>query len=142
MTTEKIISLYKNGYSMVEIAEIAGVSTQAIHERITKSGIKKSISYKVGRRFWSKVDKSGDCWEWISYIAPSGYGKFQFNGKAWYSHRYSLSLVETLKDGLDIDHLCRNRACVRPSHLEQVTRMVNLRRAPKHIVHGDYRKNN
>jgi hypothetical protein len=88
--------------------------------------------------FYSKIKKVSDCWEWQGYRAPNGYGKISYMGKPVYAHRFSLSLLETLSPALEIDHLCRNRACVNPEHLEQVTHRVNTYRAPLHVVHGSF----
>lgn len=83
-------------------------------------------------RFWAKVDKgeSDECWEWTAYRLWNGYGRFGYrHGDVRYAHRVAYELaVGPIPDGLDIDHLCRNRACVNPAHLEPVTRSVNLRR--------------
>jgi hypothetical protein len=92
-------------------------------------------------RFWTKVDKTADCWNWTGYIDRQGYGKFRLDGKAQLAHRVSYTwLAGEIPDGLQIDHLCRNRRCVNPSHLEPVTPRVNVRRSAKaditHCVHG------
>ena len=82
-------------------------------------------------RFWDKVDMTpcGGCWEWGGSIAPSGYGRFWMDGKNRYAHRVAYVLTHGLiPDGLVIDHLCRNTACVNPTHLEPVTNTENLRR--------------
>jgi len=84
-------------------------------------------------RFWSKVDKSGACWLWKASISSTGYGKFTINGVKIYAHRFAYELVnELLPDyaqrGLELDHLCRNRSCVRPQHLELVTKRENILR--------------
>ena len=71
----------------------------------------------------------GDCWEWTGGLATNGYGRIRFDGRVQAVHRivYEL-LVGVIPEGLDLDHLCRNRKCVNPDHLEPVTRSENLRR--------------
>lgn len=82
-------------------------------------------------RFWANVDKgtSGDCWSWTGADNGSGYGRLWVNGVRIYAHRYAYELlVAPISDGLHIDHLCRNRRCVNPDHLEPVTRKENILR--------------
>jgi len=81
-------------------------------------------------RFWSKVEKQDDgCWVWIGGLFNTGYGCFSFSGKNKAAYRWLYELaVGPVPDGLQLDHLCRNRACVRPSHLEPVTCQENLLR--------------
>lgn len=88
-------------------------------------------------RFWSKVNASGPCWEWTAAIGKTGgYGKYTLplndgsgKSKHVYAHRYAYELLAGPVDKfLDLDHLCRNRRCVNPDHLEPVTRKENLRR--------------
>ncbi len=85
----------------------------------------------VMERFLAKVDASGDCWEWTAATA-NGYGNFWVGGNRWMrAHLYLWSeLVGPVPDGLELDHLCRNRICVNPDHLEPVTRQENLLRSP------------
>lgn len=80
-----------------------------------------------------KFTVADGCWEWQASLR-TGYGVIAgegIGGKKQMAHRaiYEL-LVGPIPEGLDLDHLCRNRKCVRPSHLEPVTRQENLRRSP------------
>lgn len=83
-------------------------------------------------RFWAKVrlpESPDGCLEWIGARQSLGYGNFRVEGKTLKAHRFSYELnVGPIPEGLVIDHLCRNRACVRPDHLEPVTQKVNVHR--------------
>ena len=81
------------------------------------------------KRFWSKVDKDGDCWLWTAGKTPEGYGKFWLDGRTVLAHRIAYGLEHgAIPDGLHLDHLCRVRHCVR--HIEPVTVRENLLRGP------------
>jgi hypothetical protein len=82
-------------------------------------------------RFWSKVEVGGDCWDWVGGKFNNGYGSFwvKERGNNRVAHQVSYELlVGPIPDGLELDHLCRNRGCVRPTHLEAVTSRINLLR--------------
>lgn len=78
-------------------------------------------------RFESSIDKSEDCWEWWGTIYNTGYGRFMVKKKQYLAHRWSYEhYVGPIPSGMVIDHLCRNRSCVNPEHLEPVTNEENL----------------
>ena len=79
-------------------------------------------------RFWSKVDASGDCWEWTA-CRRNGYGRVGWDASIRQAHRVAYELlVGPIPPGLQLDHLCRNPGCVNPDHLEPVTMQENIRR--------------
>jgi hypothetical protein len=105
-------------------------------------------------RFMSKVYIFGDngCWEWVAGRAKAGYGLFHSgsrttsNLKTVSAHRFSYqAFVGSIPKGLTIDHLCRVRCCVNPSHLDLVTQRENVLRGESwpadqaqktHCIHG------
>lgn len=84
-------------------------------------------------RFWEKVYKAEDThWYWLGAADYGGYGIFTIGGKNIRTHQWSyISKHGGIPQGLEIDHLCRVRACVRPDHLEAVTHEENVRRTPR-----------
>lgn len=86
----------------------------------------RSPESRISDRFWSKVDASGDCWEWIGRQDKHGYGEFDFQRRPHRAHRISYTLLMgEVPSGMELDHLCRNPRCVNPDHLEPVTHREN-----------------
>lgn len=82
---------------------------------------------RLPQRFWDKVQvaESG-CWEWTASGTTKGYGQFYWDGRVRLAHRVAYeTLVGEIQIDLESDHLCRNRGCVNPLHLEPVTRQEN-----------------
>ena len=79
-------------------------------------------------RFWRLVEKTETCWNWKSYT-HNGYGEFDVKKKTRRAHRISYTLLRgEIPAGMTLDHLCRNRACVNPDHLEPVPLKENTAR--------------
>ena len=82
-------------------------------------------------RFWAKVDRrdEDECWPWTGYVT-AGYGRFYpTRRKGVKAHRYAYELlIGPIPAGLHLDHLCRNKLCMNPQHLEPVTLVENVMR--------------
>ena len=86
------------------------------------------------------------CWEWQGYIDRDGYGRVSINGQQDGAHRKSyLAFRGAIPGGRQLDHLCRNRRCCNPFHLEPVTQRENTLRGTSfsainarksHCIHG------
>lgn len=103
------------------------------YDRLNKYGdpLWKPIRISPVVRFMSKVVKvESGCWEWEAGINNvTSYAVFYFNGRQIMAHRFSYMVFnDRLIPKMEIDHLCRNRRCVNPCHLEQVTQKENLLR--------------
>jgi hypothetical protein len=74
-------------------------------------------------------DSPGDCWEWIgSKSKVTGYGKKQWHGETWLAHRWIYTMLfGKIEDSKVINHLCGNRLCVNPHHLEVTDQAGNCR---------------
>lgn len=119
--------------------------------RATSGGL---VSVKAAP-FWSRVDTNGPtpeacpdrgpCWLWLGGTSNS-YGAIKFQGRSTLAHRVAWLLVRgAVPDGLELDHLCRNKRCCNPDHLEPVSHAENSRRwaavahhqhAKTHCPHG------
>lgn len=90
---------------------------------------------RLPERFWVKCAPSDDgCWRWHGSRMRNGYGQIRMGRRIESAHRVAFqALVGPIPDGYDADHLCRNRECVNPAHIQPVTRSENVRRgdAPK-----------
>lgn len=98
-------------------------------------------------RFSTRVAVQPDgCWLWTGHLFKSGYGQFSIGTRCVRAHRFAYELfLGPIPDGMQLDHLCRVRACVSPLHLEPVTARENTLRGDSpssinarktHCIHG------
>lgn len=95
----------------------------------------RSKKIRQKKLFMAKIDFTDNCWLWTGALNKDGYGRFGTTS----AHRYSYENFKgKLVIGMEVDHLCRVRNCVRPSHLEQVTKSINRLRS---VPYRDYESN-
>ena len=85
----------------------------------------------VAERFERHVERIPflTCWVWIGATNRNGYGQLRVNRRTESAHRIAYQLYRgPIHNDLELDHLCRNRWCVNPAHLEPVTHRENLLR--------------
>lgn len=106
-----------------------------------------TAEYKA--RFWAQVEKAADgCWPWTGNRTPTGYGRFCGRRGYVLAHRYAYTVTHgTLPNGREIHHACEHPWCVRPDHLQAVTRREHsveltphnftaINAAKTHCAHG------
>ena len=92
------------------------------------------------QRFWAKVEFTATCWLWTATLTRKGYGQFYPTTTPGVpAHRWAYEFcIGAIPEGLQIDHLCRVRRCVRPDHLEVVTPRENHRRGLAPLLLAQY----
>lgn len=93
------------------------------------------------KRFWDKVNKTGECWVWTAGKNSHGYGAFKLDGKTVGSHvvAYMITNGCPVPKGMEVCHTCDNPPCVRPDHLWLGTRRDNAQDAARkgRTSHGE-----
>lgn len=127
----ELSAMCADGKTEEEMAEALGVTKLAIHKRLWKMGLK---ARKNEPTRWEDLAKnfefSSGCWIWKGSMNAYGYGRYRKMSKtkltSLMAHRAVYEqLVGPIPDHLELDHLCRERACVNPGHLEPVDHQEN-----------------
>ena len=89
---------------------------------------------QIEERFWDNVvpDPNSGCWHWMGTLNAAGYAVFWDNAAQTTirAHRFAYNLFKgVIPEGLEPDHLCREKSCVNPDHLEAVTHQINVLRS-------------
>lgn len=89
-----------------------------------------SYNKRTIKRLLNQIKIINNCWIWTQHLNWNGYAIIRYKNKDWRAHRLSYMLIgkKSLTGGLVLDHLCRNRSCINPNHLEEITHEENLHR--------------
>ena len=80
-------------------------------------------------RFWSKVERTKSCWNWKAATYRDGYGIFGLDGGVVRAHRLAYELlVGEIPIDKELHHICKNKLCVNPYHLEAITHREHQRK--------------
>ena len=137
---ERAIALHKQGLSYRAVAREVGAHWTTVKRWVVSVGLSANKDYSGAESTQSRMarlcetDDENDCWEWVGTRTVEGYGKVTMgrdNNKPvmMQAHRASYEThIGPIPDGMTIDHLCANRGCVNPLHLEVVTMKENWAR--------------
>lgn len=85
----------------------------------------RNIEERISEKF--QINYETGCWEWTGALDIGGYGQISVDNRCKLAHRISWNVFKgAIPNGLQIDHLCRNRKCVNPDHLRVTTRKDNI----------------
>lgn len=129
---EKHADLYTSGKNVSTIAAETGLSARSIYRRLKRTGtsVRPPKRIPIWERLARRTIFASGCWLWNGAHSPPGYAVLGSRiGGTPLAHRLMyMELIGPIPDGLTLDHLCRERGCVNPYHLEPVTLAENISR--------------
>ena len=133
----EVCRLLLDGHRQKDIAAALGLNLTRLRRITKRIGIARRLPQKAFRLrdrtltqlIWARIEPSqkDECWLWLGAKKTNGYGAFNYKGKCWQAHRAVYEcLVAPIPDGLVIDHICENKGCVNPDHLQAVSQTLNV----------------
>jgi hypothetical protein len=126
---------------VTKICAVCGKLFDTYLKRISSCSRACASAKTIQEKFWDHIEKTDSCWIWNGAKTPGGYGHFFHQGQWIYTHRYAYCHWKgCIPTGKVPDHLCYNRACVNPDHLEAVSERDNLLRGKHRVkMNGKYK---
>jgi DNA-binding CsgD family transcriptional regulator len=139
--------MMRSGCAQQEICAVLNASRSRV-SRWCKSAIMKygdpslrrllnTGTMTLSQMMWSRIDvrSPDECWPWLGFVKPNGYGSLNFQGVTRNAHRLVYeTLIADIPDGAVVDHKCGNRGCVNPRHLQLTTQHANVLLARTRMV--------
>lgn len=131
-------SYLKENGRIYKIAKQLGVGSRRVRRLLVENNIEiKNNGHFIQNSLDDYSVNENGCWIWNNGKTKDRYGVITIGGKKCYTHRLSYERrYGRIPNGLDIDHLCRDRSCMNPEHLEAVTRKENLARGEHKNKYG------
>lgn len=131
-----LVEFYGLGRGKCKVCVRAAMNARYHAKVTTPPRTFKVVRQTPEERFFKYVHKTESCWEWTGSKCQKGYGRFVLSRRTQIkAHRFSWQVVNgEIPKGLQLDHLCRNRGCVNPAHLEPVTNLENTLRGANFIA--------
>lgn len=128
----EIVTRYLNGEDVKELSARFGVSARSIYERVRRAGASRTRKPKdMWDRISSRIIYASGCWRWSGGHNRKGYAVAGISSRpGWhFAHRaiYEI-LIGPIAPGMTVDHLCRERGCVNPYHMDVCSPLENFRR--------------
>jgi hypothetical protein len=129
----ELITLYLAGNTISELSRRSGISYGTLRQRLLKHGVPpRGKGYRTEtdmERFHrlSIPEPNSGCWLWLGQIDKNGYGKMSLQGEKTTAQRAAwILLCGAIPEAFEVDHLCKNRSCVNPDHLQTISKIENL----------------